>query len=82
MSCYRQGQNRLIICPFRTVHFLVNILVLGKNIWLIPLCLIIGACVTLGQRTGITDERHIPPLASVVSSLGVSFAGTRCGGGG
>lgn len=82
MICYRQGHSRLIIWQFRTVHFLVNILFSGKNLCLVPLCLIIGACVNLGQRTGVTDEQHLPPLASVSSSPGVSFAGTQCGGGG
>lgn len=81
MIRYRQGHSRLIIWQFRTVHFLVNILFSGKNLCLVPLCLIIGACVNLGQRTGVADEQHLPPLASVSSSPGVSFAGTQCGGG-
>lgn len=31
-----------------------------KNLCLVRLCLIIGACVNLGQRTGITDEWRLP----------------------
>lgn len=64
LICYGQGHSTLIICQFRTVRFLVNILFSGKNLCLIPLCLIIGACVNLGQRTGITDEWRLPPVAS------------------
>lgn len=46
---------------------------LRQNLCLIPLCLIIGACVKSGQRTGISDEQHLPPLSSASSSPGVSF---------
>lgn len=40
---YRAAHSRPIICQFRTVHFLVSILVSGKNLCVIPLCLVIGA---------------------------------------
>lgn len=80
--CYRPGHSRPIICQFRTVHFLVNILVWGKISVSSLFVSLLELVVKLGQRTGITDEQHLPPLASVSASPGVSFAGARCGGGG
>ncbi len=80
MICYRPAHSRPIICQFRTVHFLVNILVSGKISVSSLFVSLLELVVKLGQRTVITDERQLPPLASV--SPGVSFAGAQCGGGG
>ena len=88
MICYRPDHSRPIICQFRTVHFLVNILVSGKISVSSLFVSLLELVVKLGQRTGITDEQHLPPLRSpplslsLSSSPGVSFAGARCAGGG
>lgn len=85
MICYRPGHSRPIICQFRTVHFLVNILVSGKISVSSLFVSLLELIVKLGQRTGITDEQHLPPLSSLSSSpdsLEVSFAGARHIGGG
>lgn len=89
LICHGQGHSALIIRQFRTVHFLVNILFSGREsekrkqaggwggyLCLVPLCLIIGACVNLGQRTGITDEWRLPPRRlSLLPLLGYHLPG-------
>lgn len=75
------AHGRPIICQFTTVHFLVNILVSGKISVSSLFVSLLGLVVKLGQRTVITDEQQLPPLASVSASPGVSFAGAQCGGG-
>lgn len=67
MICYRPDHSRPIICQFRTVHFLVNILVSGKISVSSLYVSLLELVVKLGQRTGITDEQHLPPLPSSLS---------------
>ena len=64
MICSRPGHSRPIICQFRTVHFLVNILVSGKISVSSLFVSLLELVVKLGQRTGITDEQRLPPLPS------------------
>lgn len=63
----RPAHSRPIICQFKTVHFLVNILVSGKISVSSLFVSLLGLVVKLGQRTVITDEQQLPPLASPLS---------------
>lgn len=62
MICYSVALSRPIICQFRTVHFLVNILVSGK-ISIILLCLITrAACQVRSENRNNWWAAPPPPL--------------------
>lgn len=67
MIGHRLDHSRPIIRQFWTVHFLVNILVSGKIPVSSLFVSLLELVVKLGQRTGITDEQHAPPLPSPLS---------------